>query len=126
MEGRFKTEAVTSALPTEMTVGGRTYEILGFLKGDEESVPGDVMVSCAKEMGANLGKDDCDHLLAHQNEIPVALRGKIVFVFPDMRSPGDRGYVAYLYWLGGRWVVGFYWLGGVWVGSYRVLRRKSA
>jgi len=39
-------------LPTEMTIAGRTYEILGFLRGDEKSVVGHTIVERAKEMKA--------------------------------------------------------------------------
>ena len=62
-----------SALPTEMTIAGRTYDILSFLRGEKKSVKGVVMVAGAKEMSAHLGKDDGEHLLKHQGDIPVAL-----------------------------------------------------
>jgi hypothetical protein len=93
---KFAESLARSASPTEITVGGRTYEILSFLREDEESVRGDTMVSRAVEMKANLGQEDCEHLLAHQDEIPVALRGKIIFVFTDWRNPDDRERVASL------------------------------
>ncbi|MAF14074.1 MAG: hypothetical protein CMI53_04265 [Parcubacteria group bacterium] len=112
------------SLPAEMTIGDRTYEILGFLRGDEKSVPGSVMVERAKEMQANLGQDDGQYLLDHQEEIPQALRGKVVFVFPDWRRPGDPGCVACVDWRGNRWVQDWYWLDCVWYDIDRVLRRK--
>lgn len=108
-----------------MTVGGRTYEILGFLKGDEKSVIGHVMVDRAKEMSANLGKDDGEHVLKYQNEIPAALRGKVAFVFTDCRRPGDPERVRDIYWSGDRWVGDWDRLDGVnWNGIDRLLRRK--
>lgn len=113
-------------LPTEMTIDGRTYEILSFLKGDEKSVPGDTMVERAKEMNAHLGKEDCEHLLAHQDEIPAALRGKVAFVFPDMRYPVGRECVAYVRWRGDRWYQYWGWLDVGWDDGARVLRRKAA
>ena len=114
-----------SELPTEMTVGGRVYEILSFLREEDGgSVRGDVMVSRAKELGANLGKEDCEFILAHQADIPVALRGKIVFVFPDWRSPVDREDVAYVGWGGDGWYQFWGWLASGWLGFDRLLRRK--
>lgn len=110
---------------TEMTVGGRTYEILGFLEGDETSVVGHTMVKRAKKMNANLGKDDGKHILKHQDEIPASLRGKVVFVFPDWRRLGDSENAYCVCWYGGRWLRPWFWLGGEsWIGSDRVLRRK--
>lgn len=123
---KFAETLVQSALPTEMVIAGRTYEVLSFLKGDEESVVGHTMVERAKEMKANLGKEDCDHLLAHQDEIPAILRGKVVFVFSGMRDPGVSQRVAYLYWGVGGWDQYWDWLGGGWYGRGRLLRRKSA
>ena len=115
---------VKARVSTTMTIGDRTYEILGFLRGDEKSVPGSVMVERAKEMQANLGQDDGQYLLDHQEEIPQALRGKVVFVFPDWRRPGDPGCVACVDWRGNRWVQDWYWLDCVWYDIDRVLRRK--
>jgi len=111
-------------MPTTMTIAGRTYDLLGFLRGDEKSVRGTVMVDRAKEMSAHLGADDGRHLLDHQDEIPVALRGKIVFVFTDWRHPGGSVNVYYVYWSGSRWVRDWDWLDFGWDGFYRVLCRK--
>ena len=108
----------------EMAITGRTYEILGFLRGDEKSVVGHTMVARAKEMNTNSGEDEGQHLLDHQEEIPEALRGKVVFVFPDWRGPDAPGHVAYVFWYGRRWVQGWSWLGGDFDGGYRLLRRK--
>jgi hypothetical protein len=112
------------ALPTEMTVGGRTYEILRILEGDEKSVKGNVMVARATENGANLGEDDGQHLLDHRDEIPVAFRGKVVFIFTGWRLPGGPGNVRYVYWSGGRWAEFWGWLVDDFGEDCRVLRRK--
>ena len=119
----YQTEDV---LPTTMTVGGRVYDILSFLRGNEKFVNGHIMVERAEEMGANLGKDDGEHLLKNQGDIPVELRGKVIFTFTDWRRPGDSGYVADVYWDGGsrRWVRDWYWLDYDWHRQDRVLRRK--
>ncbi len=122
---RQPAKAAEPALPTEMTIAGRVYEILSFLREEDGgSVRGDTMVSRAKEMNANLGKEDCEFLLAHKDEIPAALRGKVVFIFPDLRRPGGREGVAFLGWDVDGWVVGFRWIGRGWNGRDRLLRRK--
>ena len=119
-------QMLKDALPTTMTVGGRVYDLFGFLRGDEKSVKGDTMVIRAKEMNANLGKEECEHLLKNQDDIPVVLRGKVVFVFTDWRHPDLPEFVAYVYWGGDgrRWVQVWGWLDSDWVGLGRVLRRK--
>lgn len=111
-------------LPTTMTIAGRTYDILGFLQGDEKSVVGHTMVDRAKELNANLGEDDGRHILEHQADIPVALRGKVAFVFTDWRHPDDSERVYYVYWDDDRWVEHWDWLSDDFHGHCRVLRRK--
>lgn len=122
----FAEGLVKAGLPTTMTIAGRTYDILGFLREGEDSVKGDMMVNRAKEMQAHLGQDDGQHLLAHQDEIPAVLRGKVVFVCTDWQRSGDPEGIACLCWDGGRWVQYWTWLVNDWLGGYRVLRRKSA
>src|SRR3989344_103272 len=136
MEGTLNPDAVATAfqqiaegtqdmLPTEMTVGNRTYKILGFLRGDEKSVIDHTMVERAKEMNANLGEDDGQFLLDNQQDIPVALGGgKVVFVFTDWHEPYDPSLVDCVRWRGGRWVQYWRWLDYGWGGHGRVLRRK--
>jgi len=115
---------VKDALPTTVTVGDRTYEIPSFLRGDEKSVVGHTMVERAKEMSAHLGADDGQYLLDHQQDIPVALRGKVAFVFTDWRHPVDSDDVCYVCWDGDQWVRSWDWLDDGWGGDDRVLRRK--
>ena len=133
MEGTLDPEVVADGLqriaegvlPTEMTIAGRTYDILGFLKEEDGgSVVGSTMVERAKEMQANLGQEDGQYLLDHQEEIPEALRGKVVFVFPDWPHPDDPARVACVYWGGDRWLQRWYWLGLDFRGRCRLLRRK--
>ncbi|PIS05326.1 MAG: hypothetical protein COT81_01745 [Candidatus Buchananbacteria bacterium CG10_big_fil_rev_8_21_14_0_10_42_9] len=110
-------------LPTEMTIAGRSYDIRGFLEGNEKSVVGHTMVERVTKMGANLGQDDGQHFLKHQEEIPEALRGN-AFIFTDWRNPDNTENVAYVNWDGYRWVQYRSWLGHDFYGSDRVLRRK--
>lgn len=121
---KFVDDLILSQLPKELTVGGRTYEILSFLRGNEKKVIGHTMVERAKEMNAHLGREERLHLIAHQDEIHTILRGKIVFVFTDDRHPDYPGFVCYVYWDGARWVVHWDWLVNDWRDSARVLRRK--
>jgi len=120
----FCDDLLKSALPTEIVVAGRTYEILGFLREGEEYVDGHTMVERAKEMDAHLGEDDGQHLLDNQQDIPAALRGKVVFVFTDWRLPDDSGGGYCVGWDDDLWVRDWDWLDHGWGGSDRVLRRK--
>jgi hypothetical protein len=116
-----------SAIPTElMNIGpeNRNYDILGFLRDGEDHVVGHTMVERAKAMNANLGEDDGQYLLDNQQDIPVALRGKVVFVFTDWCHPDDSDFVYYVYWSGDQWVRDWNWLGLHWDDLARVLRRK--
>ena len=121
---QFAQGLVKKALPTEMTVGGRTYDILGFLEVGETSVVGHTMVGRAKKMNANLGQDDGEHILKHQDDIPTSLQGKVIFVFTDWRHPDFPEFAYCVYWDGGQWVRDWGWLGGSWDGHDRLLRRK--
>jgi hypothetical protein len=106
----------SESLPTELKVGDRVYEILGFHKKGEESIVGHEMVKRVAEMKANLGEDDGQYLLDHQQDIPESLRGKIYFAFTDFC----------VFWLDGCWVRHWNLLGDFyWDGNFRVLRRKK-
>ncbi len=122
---RGEAEVKTPELPTEITVGGVTYEVLSFLREGETSVRGDVMVERAKEMRANLGEEDGQRFLEHWQDIPPVLDGEVEFIFTDWRKPDDREGVVCVRWFGDRWVQSWDWLDLGWVNSCRVLRRKS-
>lgn len=118
-------DQLTAAHPTTMTVGGRTYDILEFFEVGEQFVKGDMVVSRAKAMGAHQGRDDGEHLLAHQDEIPMALRSKVAFVFTDWQYPDSPGSVCFVYWDGDHWIQNRFELDGDWSGPLGVLRRHS-
>ena len=121
----FCDDLVKSSLPTEMTVGGRTYEILDFLKAGEERVNGNTMIERAEEMDADLGKEDGWHVMEHQNEIPESLRREVIFVFPGWLYPVKPDNVYYLHW-NGKWVMNWCWINDkIWGGNQRLLRRKE-
>lgn len=120
----FCTQIVLAGLPTEMTIGGRTYEILDILRGVEENVGEDLMIRRAKEMGANLGENDGAHLLKHQDEIPAVFRRMINFIFPKWRRPGNSAAITGLNWIGNNlWAKGWRALGYFYAHD-RLLRRK--
>ena len=108
---------------TTFTISGRTYELVSFLKKSESYVTGDEMVERAKEFKANLGKEHCQFILEHQDEIPSEYQGKIYLVFPGWRSPSYPPSVACLYWRGDRWCQGWSWLGNDWSKGDRLVRR---
>lgn len=115
-------------LYTEMIVGGRSYDILGFLEGDEKFTYGFALIERAKQKNANSGKEEREHLLKHQYEIPFALRGKITFVFTEeRRSDGTAPYVCVVYWNTRRWCKKWRPLNSDYFdGSFRVLHRKQS
>ncbi len=125
--GKVKEFCDQLLIPAEMIVGGRVYEILGILQGNERSVVGNVMVDRAKEMNANLGQEDCEHILEHQDEIPVVLRDRVIFIFPNRRSFDSPGRVFSVYWSRRRWAQGHPFLSpksGHWGGRARLLHCK--
>ncbi len=106
-----------------MTLGGRTYEVLSFLREGEDYLMGSQLVVRVKEMKANVGQDDGEHLLKHQDEIPLELREK-TFVFTDWCIPED-GVIIFVLWNGRRWESLASLLGVDWDEENHVLRRKS-
>ena len=82
---RFCDKLFRDSLPQEMTVGDRTYEILGFHEEGEGSVDGQTVVRRVSEIDANPNKEAGEHLLKHQHQIPVELRGN-TFVFTRLRQ----------------------------------------
>lgn len=101
---------VYSALPTEMTLGGQTYDIPKVRRFGGTA-------------DTHHGKDKCDHLLKHQGDIPVELQGEVEFVFTDYRCPDDLDIIYCVLWNGRRWVRGWLRIGRVCYGDWRVLRR---
>ncbi|MDO8505952.1 MAG: hypothetical protein Q7S48_05280 [bacterium] len=121
---KFAETLVGTVLPTEITIGGRVYEILSILKGDEKSVKGSTMVACAKEANAHLGKEDGRNLLDNWQDIPAAF-DNISFVFTDWPHPGHPEGITIIYRNGDHWIRRWGWLDRGWDGDYRVLCRKS-
>ena len=119
-------------LPTEMTVGGITYEILSFMRDEDLNfvVDGDTMIERVKEMGAYLGKEDGEHILKYQDDIPHDLRERgLLFAFPGWRAL-DNMDVYFTYWFKSdkKWVLRRFPLnsngGSIWGRDTMVFRRK--
>lgn len=113
------------AFPTEFTVGGRTYELVPFLKEGESWVSGDTMVARANKLGANLGEEDGTLILERQDEIPLEFRGKFCLIFTAWRGPSYPQGVTYLDWGDVRWARFWVGLDSDWDESDRLVRRVS-
>ena len=102
-------------------------ELVSFLKSGESSINGEEMVRRArKELDANLGQEDAEWLLEHQNEIPAELR-KFYLTFPGTvwRGSGGSRRVPCLDWDGDRWCLFFGWLRSDWLSGDRALRPRK-
>jgi hypothetical protein len=116
-------KTVKSAL-AEMTIGGRTYNPLSFLRDGETSVIGYTMVRRAREMGAHLAKEERKHLLNYQDEIPTSFQDEIGFVFTDEDYvDGDSRSVCYVFYQEDRWLADWRSLSRFWGRPFRLLRR---
>lgn len=112
----------------EMNLGKRVYDALGFLQGQEVEIFGDVMVDRVTVMNADLGEEDMDYLVDHQDEISAAFRDKVIFVFTSAQHPGKPGNIFFIFWSHGssRWCLGWDLLGGRWGKKHMVIRRNLA
>lgn len=102
-------------------------ELVSFLKPGEDRINGEEMVRRARhELNANLGQEDAEWLMEHQDQIPAEFRN-FYLTFPGtvwQDSDGDRC-VPCLYWYDGRWCLDFYWLEVDWISSVRLLRSRK-
>ena len=83
------------------------------------------MVERAKELNANLGKEDVQFILEHQAEIPQEYQWKFHLVFTAWRDPSDPRYGACFYWGGSHWYQSWYWLDRYWCENDRLVRRRT-
>lgn len=113
-------------LPTEFTLGDRTYELVPFLKEGESYIRGNTVVGRAKKLNANLGQDDSQFILEHQDEIPRELQGKFYLVFAGLRDPSDPESVAYLDWNGCSWYLRWSWFVSLWDEYVLLVRRRPS
>ena len=92
----------SSALPTEILINGRTYEILSFLK-EKEAGSCQEMIKQAKKMKASMDQYHGLHILAYQTDIPTCLRSKVIFIFPDWFASFDHIHPYYIRFKGEYW-----------------------
>ena len=102
-------------------------ELVPILKSGETYVNGEEMLRRAREeFNANLGQEDAEWLLEHQNEIPKEWRSHyLTFTGTLWRGDGGSRGVSCLHWHGGRWRLDFGWLEGGWGSDDRVLRLRG-
>jgi hypothetical protein len=126
VEGRFEIQDPT--LPIEIVVGGVTYEIIYFPRGDKTFKHISTIVECARLLDANLGEEDGERFLRHQADIPSVLHDMALF-FPGWRNPDprDHEHIAYILCFQSGWAREWSFCSQ---GFYRriccFLRRKSA
>lgn len=116
------------ALPTEITVGGRTYEILSLHEENEKFVVVHAMVERAKKLRAHNDEKERKHLLADQHEIHVLCQDE-VFLFTD-DQPDNPEYAYHIHCIRCRrgpgwatWSTNRIWLDVELSDRYKVLRR---
>lgn len=121
-------KTATPELPTEFTIGGRTYELVQFVSPDRtwHQMPDHSMVFSAQALNANLGQADGQFFHAHSEEIPDFLR-HLYIIFPDWgdSDPKRGGKVACLMWENDGWRVSFRPSSGPWSKQDRLVRHKS-
>ncbi|MCK5061297.1 hypothetical protein KAR28_01990 [Candidatus Parcubacteria bacterium] len=119
----FSDKLLVEVLSTEMTVGGRIYEILEFLK-DNEEVKSNVVVKCALDMGVNISDDDVQHILKHQENIPLKFRDKNIFAFTVWHLLGRTESASCISWSSEQWIRSWESLDDHWCSKNLLLRRK--
>jgi hypothetical protein len=91
--------------PIEMSIGGRTYEILSVLQRNEEKITFGEYVARAKAEKAITGGDEWSFILEHANEIPQTLRGRVNLMFPESRHSNFPDYPVFIATDRERWSV---------------------
>lgn len=98
-------------------------ELVSFLRSGERSIKGYDLIGRARyEFDANLGQEDAEFLLEHEEEIPVEFRQYyLVFTGTIRRRPDGGLYVSFLAFVGKRWNLYWRWLGGDYGSDGRLL-----
>ena len=108
---------------TTLTLGGCTFEIVKLLKKDEEYVKAYILSERTKDMMIKSGEEDALHILKHQEEIPVYLRNKVIFIFPNWHPHRRDDHLHFIGWNGKQWVKSGTWIAGHLGNDCRVLCR---
>lgn len=91
-------------------------KLMPILKSGEDRVNGEEMVHRARvELDANLGQEDAEWLLEHEDLIPKEWRSYYIpFTATVWRDSDGYRSVASLFWLGGEWHLYWHWLDDGW------------
>lgn len=111
---------------TAPTLPVSDLELVSFLKRGENRISEEEMRERAKEMRADLGQREAEHLLDHQDEIPVSWR-EFDLIFPGTLWRDSFGglSVPYLGWFGDRWGLCLSWLDRDWDSVGRLVRPRE-
>lgn len=105
-----------SVFPTTIRLGSRTYQLLRYPIGTISSI-----FDYAKEKRARPGRDDHDHTLKYQTDIPLVLRHKVWMYFTDLCfTEGRTRYIHVIYWCGIEWCSNICEVGEGFVGEGRL------
>lgn len=109
---------------TWMRVNGRVYEIIPFVKDNEDPIPTYTMYERSKKMKASAGKEDGQGIFDCQDEIP---ENAGILVFAEWHCPsGSDCTFLYRDKESGTWVKGYDDLGSNrWGKSCRFVRRAN-
>lgn len=122
-------QVVVDVEPSEFDLDAMEY--VGFLEEkdgkQEEYVVGKVMRGRSVILEATFGLVDLKRFLAEPEKIQAEFRGKKVIIFTGtvLRGPDGCLLVAYLFWFGDEWALGFVWLDGNFVAISVLPRSKS-
>lgn len=114
-------ELYDADIPAEITVGGRTYELVHLPNGRGGAA------KSAKSVNANLGQEDGENFLANQKDIPSELWHRVTFLFTDWRHPESKDHYACLYYNEAqcKWSTSWRLVKEGWYFRCRGLHRKS-
>lgn len=105
----------------------RDLELVSFLKKGEYRVKGATVERRAAELNADLGQEDAEYLLEHQDEIPIEFQ-KYRLIFPGTvweRWDSSGGNALPYIRGGGWWGLGFGWPTDDFDSNARLLRPRS-
>jgi hypothetical protein len=105
-----------------LNLGDRAYEIPSII-ADGEIVGRNEILARIKREDAELGKDDGQWFKKYQDDIPMVLRERLVYIFTMWRHPEHPDFIALLFWGGDRLLQ--YWaaIGYDWNSRHRPVRR---
>lgn len=117
-------QEITAALPDMITLvlKSRTYHVPRII-AEGEVIRGKEILDRTKKANATLGEEDGEWFIENQDDIPIELRGKVVFVFTEWRDRNDSRKIHLVIWSNGRWTAYWRWLGNDWYSHNRPVER---